>query len=136
MGLKGQKARMKLGVTATRDGMSDEQKQDFHDFLIWEDVGELHHGDCVGGDADAHEIAMEVGGIYIVVHPPTDPKHRAFCEGHEIRPEKPYLERNKDIVDETEQLFAAPRDRHVEERRSGTWHTIRYARRHDKYVNF
>lgn len=119
---------MKLGFTGTRTGMTDRQKQELHAFLsgtdIWGVEG-LHHGDCVGADAEAHEIAKSLS-IYVVVHPPIDPKFRAWCVGDEMRDEKPYIERNHDIVDETGYLFVAPRTE-KEQVRSGTWATYRYA---------
>lgn len=88
---------------------------------------ELHHGDCVGADAEAAEIARELG-VAIVVHPPDDPKLRAFSGrfGDTVHDPRPYLERNRAIVDATEVLIAAPAKRAGA--RSGTWATIRYAR--------
>jgi len=41
---------------------------------------------------------------------------------------KPYLERNHNIVDESELLIACPKSKE-EELRSGTWATVRYARK-------
>jgi hypothetical protein len=90
------------------------------------EVVEFHHGDCVGADAEAHDIAIDMG-LYVVIHPPTDPKHRAWCEPNEMRDEFPYLERNHNIVDEAVNLFAAP-GTNWEVRRSGTWATVRYMR--------
>lgn len=43
-------------------------------------------------------------------------------------PIKPPLVRNHDIVDSTELLIACPKEQ-VEVLRSGTWATIRYARK-------
>jgi hypothetical protein len=67
-------------------------------------------------------------GIRIVIHPPTDPKKRAFCKGAaEIREPKPYLDRNHDIVDEGSGLLIAAPFQEEEILRSGTWATVRYA---------
>ena len=88
---------------------------------------EFHHGDCVGADAEAHAIADE-NNAYIVVHPPSNPKSRAFVEGYGVRLlPRPYLERNHAIVDSTDLLIATPKQT-FEVRRSGTWATVRYAR--------
>lgn len=85
----------------------------------------LHHGDAIGADAEAHDIAIGLG-CAIVVHPPAVETQRAFKAAAEIRAAKPYLVRNKDIVRETALLIAAPAEP-VEQLRSGTWSTVRYA---------
>lgn len=46
---------------------------------------------------------------------------------------KPYLERNQDIVRSTELLLATP-ENNVEQQRSGTWATIRFARKMNKSI--
>jgi hypothetical protein len=65
----------------------------------------------------------------VFVHPPDDDTRRAYCGVHPARlaAPKPYLMRNKDIVDQTSILVAAPKG--PEEKRSGTWATVRYARK-------
>ena len=92
----------------------------------------LHHGDCINADATAHNIWKGIALDAVVgIHPPTNPNKRAFCNGSlgdEIYPEKDYLARNHDIVDAAANLIGAPRGS-VEELRSGTWATIRYARK-------
>ncbi len=115
-----------FGLTATRHGMSREQKEAFRAFLFGS-KGKLHHGLCRGGDSDGHHIAEELG-YWIVGHPPTDPALRIYLPCHELRPEKPYLVRNKDIVNETIALIAAPSEPE-EQPRGGTWSTVRYARK-------
>src|SRR5262245_2922468 len=94
---------------------------------------ELHHGDCVGKDEATHLIARSIG-YRVVIHPPTISYLRAFCggEGVEIRPPRPYLLRNEDIVRETLIVVAVPD--HPGHRRSGTWFTVRAARRLERSV--
>ena len=117
---------VKIGFTGRQDGMSEKQMATVW-WLLGRGPGELHHGDCVGADAQIHEMAKGLR-MRIIVHPPSDSKKRAFCQGYdEIREEKPYLVRNHDIVDECELLLATPRTFH-EVMRSGTWATIRYGR--------
>lgn len=116
-----------IGFTGTRSGMSDSQKSDLRevfksyrgDFICF------HHGDCIGSDAQAHDIALEYKAT-IIIHPPLDGTYRAFCIGEEVRAAEDYLKRNHSIVNETELLVAAPKTIQ-EELRSGTWATIRYA---------
>ena len=119
---------IRVGFTGTQRGLTDEQKAAldrlFHE--LGQDAVEIHHGDCVGADEEAHDLA-DNHAFDIVRHPPDKDDKRAFCTGGEERDPKPYLDRNKDIVDETDMLIACPNG---EERvRSGTWSTVRYARK-------
>jgi hypothetical protein len=93
---------------------------------------ELHHGDCVGADADVDALAS---GLFIhrVIHPPAQEVLRAFCRSTEMREPKDYLARNRDIVDESDVLLVCPRD-YDEKQRSGTWSTKRYAVKQGKPV--
>jgi hypothetical protein len=96
-------------------------------------ITELHVGDCIGADAEATRIAHVVG-IATVCHPPENPARRAFTTGHiKVMPELPYLVRDRAIVDDTQLLIAAPFTA-AEQRRSGTWYTIRYCRGRGKQV--
>jgi hypothetical protein len=88
---------------------------------------EFHHGDCVGKDELGHNLAKKFGWK-VVVHPPSDPRLRAFCTGDVILPPKPYLDRDFDIVCAAEFLFAVPDGLEENMPRSGTWATVRMAR--------
>ncbi len=119
---------MKIGFTGTQDGMTTAQREAL--MSIFDQIrepSELHHGDCIGSDAEAHSTAAAFG-IKRVCHPPDSPTKRAFCKCEVTLPEKPYLARNHDIVDATDMLIATPKS-DQEELRSGTWATIRYARK-------
>jgi hypothetical protein len=119
----------RLGFTGTGKGMSPAQADFLRFRMARGDVTEFHHGDCVGADAEADQIARDYGAR-IVIHPPEDWKARAGCyrEGDIMLPEQPYLIRNHDIVDDTDEMIAAPRS-DIERLRSGTWATVRYARK-------
>lgn len=127
-----------VGFTGTRNGMSPRQKEHLKKFLECF-ASEFHHGDCVGADEEAHLIALEVG-IPIVIHPPAHTLYQAFCQsrhpGPNIRVLGPldYLDRNHGIVDSTSGLVAAPQTM-MEKLRSGTWATVRYARKINKFVH-
>lgn len=92
----------------------------------------LHHGDCLGADAVANDVAIYVGHT-VKLHPPSNPKHRAYCKGFaDTAVPKAYLDRNHDIVDESNFIYALPSG--PEQLRSGTWSTVRYAVRNGKTV--
>lgn len=115
----------------------------------------FHHGDCEGWDEKAHRFAS-TRCYEIHIHPPINSSARAFCwagtraaarypkpvtvnvPGYGkvdlyIYPEKDYLPRNHDIVDVSEILLACPNEK-KERLRSGTWATVRYARKQGKPV--
>lgn len=121
-----------VGFTGTQRGMTVTQHAAVTDLLRGRTICG-HHGDCVGADEDFHEIVRRQDWSTIVIHPPVDRAKRAFCAGDggervavTVLLEKPYLERNRDIVDVTVCLIATPK-KITPELRSGTWSTIRYA---------
>lgn len=117
---------MVLGFTGTSKGMAPRQLKAVRQ-LLWQ-AKVLHLGDCVGADAEAYEEALLLG-CATVGHPPSAGRKRACLDYNEERAPKPFLERNKDIVNEgVDGLIAAPKG-WVEELRSGTWATVRYARK-------
>jgi len=118
---------MKVGFTGTRAGMTEIQKKSL---IYWlnenkNNIEEVAHGDCIGCDKEFHTICEDFK-FPIFIHPPTNPKNRAFCDSPNILPEFDYLVRNIHIVDCCDVLLATPRNMY-EEIRSGTWHAIRYA---------
>lgn len=130
----------RLGFTGTRSGMSPAQMVRMAEIIeglngpgilygLGGPIAEVHHGDCVGADAEFDEICRE-RGVRRVAHPglwqgePSD--YRAHCAADEIREPREYRDRNRDIVDAADVLFAAPDG--LERARSGTWSTVRYAR--------
>lgn len=122
----------KIGCTATQFGLSPNQGRLVKELFLLHKPSEVHIGDCIGGDHDIYLICRELG-IRTVCHPPENPSKRAFDEYDEVRPELPYLDRNHNIVDETDFLIACPK-KNEEELRSGTWATVRYARKKGKTV--
>src|SRR5262245_1096531 len=116
-----------IGFTGIRQGMTERQKSALRDLMASNSGVVLHHGDAIGADAEAHDIAVELD-CGIVIHPPAKVTQRAFKIAWLIRGLKPYLDRNKVIVRETSFLIAAPA-MEIEQLRSGTWSTVRHARR-------
>lgn len=117
-----------LGFTGTQDGMTSEQGTEVLNLLYRYTPLQVHHGDCVGADEEFHALALLVGAV-IHNHPPTNPIKRAFCGGDIKYPPRPYLERNQDIVSMSDVLVATPKEFTEKQRGSGTWATIRYARK-------
>lgn len=118
---------MIVGFTGTQKGMNTIQTLVIRKFMYKENITEVHHGDCIGADSQFHTICKEFGNtIHIVIHPPINSDKRSFCDGNEIRPAKEYLDRNLDIISESNLLIAVPNtfDSRI---RSGTWYTIRKA---------
>lgn len=123
----------KLGFTGSRNGMTDHQRSIVEALLLFMFLGcEFHHGDCVGADETANVLATKFG-LRVVSHPPISDTYRAFCNADEVREPKDYLDRNHNIVNETSCLIATPSTM-TERQRSGTWATVRYARRINRYI--
>ena len=123
-------AALNIGFTGTQYGPNYKQQEELKKIIT---AGKtFHHGDCVGADEYAAHIAIDKG-IWTIGHIPDNPKKRAFVNNDEEREPKPYLNRNKDIVDETDVLVATPQTQ-KEITRSGTWHTIRNALKQNKHV--
>ena len=131
-----------VGFTGTKIGMTPNQKIELVEYLKHlKGLGytTFVHGDCIGADAQAAKFAKALG-FTLVCHPghPKDKNntmYRAFTDfNDEVREVKPFLVRDRDIVDETEQMIATPAGR-TEEVRSGTWTTVRYARKQFKAVH-
>lgn len=130
MGPADEEKQVHVGFTGTKKGLMFPQLAALHTTmarLFGEGFRTLHHGDCVGGDAEAHRVWREHPGGLVHLHPPLDTTGRAFCDFDLTEEPRDFLVRNHDIAVATSVLVAAPR-RTVEERRSGTWATVRYAR--------
>lgn len=124
----------RVSITATKKGLTDRQKATVRTRLRMLQPEAVIHGGCVGGDDEIDIIAAELG-IYRIIHPSDRPalsvpkdvlKARGPCTYLEPRPP---LERNPDIVFQGTRLLACPKESTGETLRSGTWATVRFARR-------
>lgn len=124
---------MIISFTGTRKGMTKHQANTFVKLFYEYGAQVFIHGDCIGADANAHDLAM-AQEIEVLKRPCNIERQRAFTNGGQViaEPEAP-LNRNRKIVDDGEQLIACP-GTYEEELRSGTWATIRYAKRNHKPV--
>jgi hypothetical protein len=125
-----------VGFTGTQAGCTEPQLASLCALLIDLDARILHHGDCIGADAQAHDLAR-ILGMRVELHPPDDGRKRAWCAMHEdewVYPARYYLDRNADIVNSARILLACPSEETGESLRSGTWATVRAARRRGKHI--
>lgn len=130
-----------IGFTGTQQGLTILQFAALERLVIAV-AGEVdfdvtpHHGDCIGADQAFHTICEDRRQCLRIpiIHPPLSTYKRAFCPGR-VLPPRPYLERNRDIVDQSDWLIAAP-DSDKERVRSGTWSTVRYARKQLHHIIF
>lgn len=129
---------MKIGFTGTRQGMTTDQWAKVVDIIALhaEELNEWHDGDCQGADTQAGNSvrSMRKMGTAFFMH--GHPSHgqgtekwRAHSEYDFIWREKPPLVRNRDIVDSVDLMIAGPREFDEVVKGSGTWATIRYAKR-------
>lgn len=119
-----------IGYTGPRRGMTQVQKAVLQQRLCYFHEVNIHHGDCEGGDEQMDAIARALG-FDITLHPPIAKYARAYCEKRgptTVRPAREFIDRNHDIVDECERMFATPAQREEQWKGSGTWATIRYTR--------
>ncbi len=124
---------MIVGFTGTQKGMTDPQKKSFRKLLINIQPESFSQGCCTGADYDATKIAYELG-IPCVAHPPINQSKVHYHVGYiKVHERKEYLDRNRDIANESELLIACPSSEQ-EELRSGTWSTIRYGRKSKRYI--
>jgi len=133
---------MKVGFTGSRKGLSKEQNAKL---LKWmaenvKDVTDFHHGDCIGADSEAHNALLfgrqfcKDHEVFIHIHPPLNQTLSARRNGDIVYPAKGYLERNQDIVNACDLLIAAPAGLEGDCLRSGTWATVRIARKLKKKI--
>jgi hypothetical protein len=126
---------IKIGFTGNRYGLRQDQKTQIEALLDKYNHITVSHGDCVGSDTDFHQLCISYKythpekKITVHIYPPDNPRLRGFNKGDVVMPEKPYLQRNMDIIKNCDLLIACPVDKNKEEQRSGTWSTIRQARK-------
>jgi hypothetical protein len=123
-----------IGFTGTQGGMTPKQREAVRYWVslstqCWHSVVGLH-GDCIGADAEFNAILASYD-LPRFSRPCFIKRKRAFTDAKPLaEPEEP-LARNEKIVFDAEEMIAAPKG-FEEERRSGTWATIRRARKQHK----
>lgn len=126
-----------IGFTGTRVGMTAAQKATVRDLLgQLYPIGKLHHGMCVGADAEMHAIMREYdpditiegwpGRSALVVDGTDDARAEVVVDV--TREPMTHFARNRGIVGACDFLIAAPFDA-TEQTKGGTWYTVNYARK-------
>jgi hypothetical protein len=118
-----------VGFTGSRRGLTPAQCATLRRVLASPRLRILRvtHGDAPGADAELHDLAVELD-LDIVLRPSDHPERAGRTTGRivERHDPKPPLERNANIAAAGAMLIACPHG--PEERRSGTWSTVRRAR--------
>lgn len=121
---------MKIGVTGTREGMSEYQFNNVRKGLIYlkrkHHEIELHHGDCIGVDIQVATMARNLG-IRVVSHPPIKETLRAFHDSDVVLKADNFLSRDRRIVDSVDMLLVVPKE-DTFSKNSGTKYTHDYAK--------
>jgi hypothetical protein len=129
---------MIIGFTGTRSGMTAKQYN-----VVQRLIGDLKpdmviHGDCYGADTDFHKIVRESTSylsnkrITVKIYP-SNLNSRANNDGDIIMPPDDPIVRDREIVKDSSKLIATPKSFN-EVIRSGTWTTVRYAKKLGKVV--
>jgi hypothetical protein len=125
---------MKIGVTGTRNGMTEYQYNNIRKGLTHlkrkHDELELHHGDCIGVDMQVANMARNLG-IKVVSHPPIKEDLRAFHDSDIVLKSDNYLTRDRRIVDSVDMLLVVPKEDSFQQK-SGTKYTHDYAKKTGK----
>lgn len=122
-----------LGFTGTQDDMATRQFKAVQRLLSWLNPDTMHLGDSVGADKECYILATDIG-CSTEGHPPTNGKRRAFLDYDVAHTPKDYLARNDDIaLAAVDGLIAAPKE-WSEVQRSGTWSTVRRARKYGRRI--
>jgi hypothetical protein len=130
---------MRFTFTGPEEGMTVPQLESCEQLLVARPWTEHGNGLCVGADSEMFWLVMNLRpdisrvGFPCTVTPKQNLRARAQC--HRVMPVKPPLERNTDMVTWVAALaglrgplVATPRT-FEEELRSGTWATIRRAKK-------
>jgi len=122
---------MVIGFTGTRRGPTPRQSDGIRRFVRAVPPSRFVHGGAPGCDTIAHHIVRAAcPDICIEIHPSEIHGSTVWMPmgNCEIYPELPPLDRNRVIVSRVYGMLAVPKSSR-EESRSGTWATVREARR-------
>lgn len=122
---------MIIGFTGTEKGMTYPQEEKLTSLLKAFRPTVVVHGGCVGADSKFHKICrdqLKPRPRICVLPSNIRSKQGNWLGADFVAREAPPLERNDKIVRDVEVLIATP-EQNEEIMRSGTWATIRYAKK-------
>ena len=127
---------MKIGITGTRNGFSDKQKETFLKYLeehnLLKTVTEFHQGNCIGVDVEATRIFYEKTNAVIHAHLPEKKELIGTTKYNHVNCKpKNYFARNRDIVNSSDIIIVVPREM-KHQSFGGTWYTHDYALKRSK----
>lgn len=122
---------MRLGFTGTQLGMTPAQFNRVGREVLILMPEEANHGMCVGSDTQFHAIVRSLfrsEECRLIGHPPINTRNAVMTSDvDELMTPAPYIVRDKVIVARSEHMIATPYCPEVI--RSGTWTTVRHARK-------
>lgn len=122
-----------LGITGTRDGMTKAQEKAFLSTVEtllkrYPMLNTFHHGCCIGVDTEAAQLLKDLYNFKVIDHPPINKSLIGEFKGDEIREDKSYFARNRDIVNESQIIIAITKEaKQPVPSKGGTWYTLNYA---------
>ena len=119
----------KLGFTGSRNGLSIAQKKFLTEYIKNHDIDEAAHGDCVGADAEFHDLLKKhKPTCKISVFPSIYGKWRAYRDGDYTH--EPLAAKDRDfLIVEFANIFIGCPPTDFEILHSGSWVTIRMAQK-------
>jgi hypothetical protein len=133
-----------FGFTGTHRGQTKAQLASLKRLLqsyraLSTGIPNFRHGLCVGADDQAAALAGGLG-FFVIAFPgfppkdPTDLSNRGiFAKNDLVMEAEPFVVRDYKIVDASDVMIATPAQK-MEILRSGTWTTVRYAKKQGKPV--
>jgi len=119
----------KLGFTGTREGLNEAQTSWLRAFLFENPPDQAGHGACMGADIDFHNLVREVvPSCKIIAWPSTSNATRRECDADVVHDLMAPKKRDQLIVNFANYFVGCPHTDY-EITQSGTWMTLRMARR-------
>lgn len=114
--------------TGTQIGMTDFQKNQVIEFLKNWEYNEFIHGNCIGADADFHELVRKYIKNSNIITLSVYKGKCANCKSDFNLIRNDYLARNREMVKSADYIIGCPKTNYPT-KRGGTFYTLRYAQK-------